>query len=103
MTFDRIVALKLCDILFVNVYMSCENGSIEACHILHETLANISDVIENAEARFIVFGGDLNTNLHIDTPHARAINDFCKTYRPGNSVQAHNKARVIEYTFSNEN
>jgi len=44
-TQDRVVALLLCDTLFFNVYLPCEDGSTEAWNMLHEILANFADII----------------------------------------------------------
>jgi hypothetical protein len=39
-TFDRVVAVKIVDVLFINSYMPCEDGSIVSLNNLNETLAN---------------------------------------------------------------
>ena len=47
-TYDRIVTVQICDLLFVATYMPCEDGSVEALNTLHEVLANISIIIEQS-------------------------------------------------------
>ena len=75
-TFERVVSVTLCDMLYISVYLPCENGSADAWNNLHEIIANICDIIENSDATFIIVGGDLNVNYNKDTPHARVLHDF---------------------------
>ena len=69
-TLERTVALRIFDLLFINVYMPCEDGSVVALNTLHETLANVSNIIELSTAQLIVFGGDINVNITGKSPHA---------------------------------
>src|ERR1043165_1643321 len=103
-TYDRVVSITLCDMMFINVYLPCESGSADDWNNLHEIIANICDVIENSDATFIIVGGDMNVNCSRDTPHARVLNDFCKTYNlmPANNMAPSEEIKVIEYTFCNE-
>ena len=48
----------LCDFLFINSYMPCEDGSIESLNLLHEIIANIDSIVEQSSAKYVVFGGD---------------------------------------------
>ena len=80
-TFDRVVAVRIFDVLFVNVYMPCEDGSITAVNTIHEILANICNIVEPSTAEFIIFGGDLNVNIAGHSAHAVVINDFLLTYK----------------------
>ena len=80
--FERVVSIELCGILFMNVYMPCEDGSVAALNLVHEILANVSNIIENSDADSIVFGGDLNVDIVTkSTLHATAINEFLQTYK----------------------
>jgi hypothetical protein len=90
--------------MFINVYLPCETGSADDWNTLHEIIANISNVIENSDATFIIVGGDLNVNCSRDTPHARVLNDFFKTYKlmPVNNMAPSAEIKIIEYTFCNE-
>ena len=108
MTFDRVVSVTVFDILLINTYMPCEDGSLESLDTVHEILANISDIIESSTSNYIIFGGDLNVNLKGKSPHAVAINDFLLTYKiqfgqkafvPGCNQRCDDNAY---YTFSNE-
>jgi exonuclease III len=110
--FDRLVSLEICDVLFISLYMPCEDGTIEALNTLHEVLANACSIIEQSTAKYIVFGGDLNVNLSQKSLHAVAINDFLLTYKvsvandrsiiaPGSTVPP-GVSLDIKYTFSNE-
>ena len=99
---ERVVSLKLFDVLFVNVYMPCEDGSITALNMIHGILANVSNNIELSEAKFIIFGGDINTNITSNSSHALAINDFLLTYKMkiGNTLLE--SKNETSYTFGNE-
>ncbi len=110
--FERIVTVQICNILFIATYMPCEDGSVESLNTLHEVLANISIIIEQSSAQYLIFGGDLNVNLKATTPHSAAINDFLQTYKmlvanDRTSLSAGTPAPAgistdIKYTFSNE-
>ena len=99
LTFERLVSFEICDVLFVNVYLPCEDGSVDAVNTLFEIIANVSDIIEQSSAEFICFGGDLNVNLDDNTPHAAALNDFLRTYK----LIVPNGNKDILYTFFNVN
>src|ERR1043165_496097 len=79
-------------------------ASEEAWNLLHEITANICNIIENSQAQYIIFGGDLNVNLKTDTSHARVINEFLRTYclMPANNVEPCGNIKATDYTFSNE-
>ena len=108
--FDRVVSVQICNCLFINVYMPCEDGAISNLNLLNEILANVSNIIERSDAEFLIFGGDLNVNI-IDkaTPHAVAIKDFLMTYKLIADCRAcapvtptENNKNVPTHTFSNE-
>ena len=44
-TSERFSIVKICDTLFVNLYMPCEDGSLFSLNILHEMLGNLSNAI----------------------------------------------------------
>ena len=75
---------------------------------LHEVLANISIIIEQSSAEYIIFGGDLNVNLKSASPHSAAINDFLLTYKMlvandrSTSPAPSGVSADIKYTFLNE-
>jgi exonuclease III len=102
LTFDRVVTVRINDVLFINSYLPCDNSSSDAINILNEVLANISNTIEESSAEFYIFGGDLNANLALQSVHSNIINDFLSTYhiKPANSVYP--TAMNIDYTFANE-
>jgi len=100
-TFERVVAITICDLLLINNYMPCEDGSIEALNSLNEVIANASNIIEESSSKFFLFGGDLNVNLNSQTPHAMVINDFLNSYNLNSVVSTH-PSMNIEYTFINE-
>lgn len=108
--FDRAVSVIVCDVLFINAYMPCEDGSVKNLDSLHEILANLSSIIEQSEYEFIAFGGDMNVNLSGQSPHSVAINDFLLTYKlffgkkelASNIVNSPIPMAMDFYTFSNE-
>ena len=81
LTFDRVVSLVICNVLFINTYMPCEDGSIASLDCLQEILANVTDIVEQSSHEYIVFGGDLNVNLFNKSAHSLAINDFLSEYK----------------------
>jgi exonuclease III len=98
-TFDRVVSLEICDFLFINVYLPCEDGSALALNSLHEILANMSDIIEQSQADYVVFGGDLNVNIDKSTALYFSVNEWLTTYK---LINAQIKTTDSFYTFSNE-
>ena len=104
--FERVVSIEICNILFINVYLPCEDGSVQALNLLHEILANVSNIIENSNADSIIFGGDLNVDIVTkSTPHAIALNEFIQTYKLIANCRActvNVNTTAPAYTFSNE-
>ena len=100
--FERVVAVKLCDMLFVNCYMPCDDGSTESLLNVNEIVVNISNVVDDSDACTIVFGGDLNVNLHSDSHHSVAINDFLSTYKLQTADVCLESGEELEYTYANE-
>ena len=114
-TFERLVSVSICDILCINVYMPCKDGSISSLNLVHEILANAADIIEQSSAEYILFGGDINVNVSKKSAHALAINDFLSTYKlmPGHVInntgqvapaldESMGGSKDSYYTFSNE-
>src|SRR5271155_1510440 len=58
--FERVVSLELGGIMFVNIYSPCE-GSLDSLNILHELLANVSNIVEQSNVTNVVC--DLNVDL----------------------------------------
>ena len=100
--FERVVSITICDVLFINAYLPCEDGSIDALNLLHEILANMSNIIETSIAERMVFGGDLNVNISKNSPHALAINDFLSTYNIKKGYSDILRDDQLQYTFGNE-
>ena len=99
-TFDRVVTLTIGDILFINVYMPYDDGSVNALNELNEILTNVSVIIEESDAQYHIFGGDLNADLTKNSAHAAAINDFMDNYKiKCVKITANNNESV--YTYSN--
>jgi len=106
LTFDRVTSITMCDLLLINVYLPCKDGSINALHLLHETFANVIDVIEDSNPDYIIFGGDMNVDLISITPHSLVVNDFLETYKiVVDKLLNMNNVGVAsidtQYTFSN--
>lgn len=79
-TFERVVAILLGDVLLINVYCPCENGSTEGFDALNEILANIANILDTYKAQYVVIGGDFNTDLSKDTTHSVLIKEFLDEY-----------------------
>jgi len=41
----------------------------------------VIDVIEDSNADYIIFGGDMTVDLNSKTSHSLVVNDFLKTYK----------------------
>ena len=78
--FDRVVAIVLGDFLFINVYLPNNNGSIVHMDTLSEILANVCNIIDSVGAKYIVFGGDLNTDINRTSVHSDIILNFMEDY-----------------------
>ena len=106
LTFERVISLEICNFLFINTYVPCEDGSLGNLNILEEIIPNVSEIIEQSQADTIIFGGDLNTNImDKNTPHSIAINDFLLTSKliAGQKIEKSSDVDIyIDYTFANE-
>ena len=99
---DRLVALEICDVLLINLYLPCEDGSVKSLDLLHEILANASATIESSATEHCIFGGDFNTDINSKlSPHSLAINEFLLTYKLTLGQPAAH-ASTVAYTFSND-
>ena len=92
-TFERLVAI--CDMLCINVYLPCEDGSISSLNLLNEILANAADLIEQSTVEYILFGGDMNVNISKKTSHALAVGEFLSTYKLMSGLDGNNVATVV--------
>lgn len=65
---DRLVAIEICDVLLINVYLPSEDGSVKSHDLLHEilamqqTLLNL-DLLSSAYLAVILIG-TLILNYH---------------------------------------
>ena len=78
---ERIVAISVCNSLFVNVYLPCDDGSIEAYDQILDILSEASRVIDDGQYDYIFFGGDLNTDLSHNRKNAVLIKTFLSNYK----------------------
>ena len=101
-TFERVVSVRISDMLLINSYMPCDDSSDEALNNLNEVLANICNIIEDSTAQYYIFGCDLNVNLQGQSAHSLAINEFLKMYHMNLASAADPGAMQIDYTFANE-
>src|SRR5271156_2300098 len=99
---DRLVAIEICDVLLINVYLPCEDGSVKSHDLVHEILANAADIIESSSTEYCIFGGDLNTDINSKlSPHSLAINEFLLTYKLLVAQPAGHTSNIV-YTFCND-
>ena len=61
---DRIVALSVCNSLFINTYLPCDDGAQSNTEILIEILSVVSDLFNDFNYDYKFVCGDFNTNLY---------------------------------------
>lgn len=72
----------VCDVLLINVYLPCEDESVKSHDLLHEIIANATEIIESSATDYGIFSGGLNTDITSKlSPHSLAINEFLLTYK----------------------
>lgn len=96
---DRVVILLIDHLVFVNVYMPCDDGTIESKDLAIEILSDITDVLSSSQYQGIIFGGDLNCDLSTDSHISPAVNDFLSDFNLKYfDMKRHNRDA---FTFSN--
>ena len=99
---ERIVALSVCNSLFINTYLPCDDGSVSSSDNVIEKLSIITDLINESNYDSIFIVGDLNTNLSSDR---KKVNFLLKLYSMNNSmsfmVPVDSDLNVC-HTFSND-
>ena len=73
---ERVVALSICNSLFVNMYLPCDDGTVTSNDIVIETLAVIADLLNQHDYDYIFIGGDLNVNLNSGRKNTILIKSF---------------------------
>ena len=63
---DRFIAAFISDVLFINVYFPCVNGSLDYADTLQYVLSDLENVISDSGASNIVVGGDFNFDFSND-------------------------------------
>ena len=79
-THDRVVGILLGDVLLLNVYFPCCDGSVQNIDVSCEILANLANIIDSYQAKYIIFGGDFNTSLIKPSKYADIILEFMNEY-----------------------
>ena len=80
---DRIVAVRICDSLFINVYFPCDDGSVFAYDLTVELLAEISNLLDYDMFSSVFIAGDFNTDLNLNRKHGVPIKNLLADYRIG--------------------
>ncbi len=66
-----------------------------------EVLQEVESLIYDQDPKYVVFGGDLNTNLSRTSPHTQALSEFVRNYHMGVCIEM-NQANV-PYTYISPN
>lgn len=97
---DRFVIFCLNDIAFVNMYLPCKSNTKtdEYLNVLIDTLDQISGHLTSISPKFIIAGGDVNTDLRCTSVSTDTIISFANEL---NLVECSNIVRPvnIDYTF----
>ena len=72
---DRFVVIGVSRSLIINVYLPCIGTTDRLC-VIEEILCELEDYINKYNDRFIIIGGDLNTDLDKVNPASDLINRF---------------------------
>ena len=68
-------------VLFINAYMPCDGRQRDARHDEYvDVLNRVQVIMSQYDANYIVFGGDLNTDISRDTPHTQSLTEFISQY-----------------------
>ena len=78
---ERMVAISICNSLFINVYLPCDDGSIEAYDQILDILSEATRIVDEGKYDYIFFGGDLNTDLNHNRKNAVLIKNFLSSYK----------------------
>ena len=78
---ERMVIVSVCNSLFINVYLPCDDGSVEAYDQILDILSEASRVIDEGQFDYIFFGGDLHTDLSHNRKNAVLIKKFLSDYK----------------------
>ena len=71
---DRFVIVAIEKFIFINVYLPCNAPGSDS--ILDNILANIYDIVSLYPDYKIVFGGDLNTSLSVNSKATKSVREF---------------------------
>src|SRR5271163_4097821 len=77
---DRFVILILHRTILVNVYLPCSSVN-NYVNIISDMLSEISTVLDDFQDCSIIFGGDLNLDLHDSSFCTQLILKFCSDYK----------------------
>ena len=78
---ERIVVIKLCKSLFINVYFPCDDGTVESHDLLVDMLSQLTLTISECEHDCIFVSGDFNINLNTNRRNAVIIKSFLKDFK----------------------
>ena len=98
---ERIVALSVCNSLFINTYLPCDDGSVSSSDIVIEILSIITDLINACNYDSIFLASDLNTNLSSDRKNASLVKTILMDNSMSIMVPVDTDLNVC-HTFSND-
>jgi exonuclease III len=75
---ERAVIISLNKFIFVNVYLPCL--SLSSFEVIQGILDEIHGALEGLSYNHLIFGGDLNCNIHENSIVASAIRDFMQAH-----------------------
>ena len=78
---ERIVVIKICNSLFINVYFPCDDGSLESHDLVVDMLSQLTLLISDCEYDCIFVAGDFNINLNSNRRNAGDIKSFLNDYK----------------------
>lgn len=88
-------------LLIMNAYMPCDGRTEDSRHAEYvEILNEVQQLMNTYSATYVLFGGDLNTDLSRDTPHSQSLSQFVGEYNMG--VCTEMDIANVPYTFSCE-
>ena len=75
------IQINNCEIMCLYVYMPCD-GWAEHDKLAEymEVLSEIQQLIHTYNPAHVIYGGDMNTNLNRNTPHAYALRNFISDF-----------------------
>lgn len=98
---DRVIIIKCGGAIVINLYMPCDDGSVECQDVISEIISDIILTLSNVNYDYIIIGGDFNCDLYSNRNTAVLIKNFLSDFDI--KFFRLNTTNGNNFTFSNVN